>query len=611
MIQKSFFLLLLTLSLGLNSALPSNKLHSFSLAFLHDENANLSIDEVVNEKFTLIPSQNSLSNHYNTVWYKVTMPSSPKHSQLYLHNKLAYLSDRIDIYELTGKTIVKNNFDLLGSNVANKMTGSTLIYPFSKPPNKTKTIFIKNKGLIHQIIDIEIYDKKQSVQALINKNYFSNFIISCLFALALYNAMIFFYNKRKEFLIYAIYLMNAAIGLSYLYGTVFHNFNIYGSEVYWLNITAILVPLFLALYVQFVFETHKTSKNVHWVFNGVIVLAAIYVAIAIFISVPLAIDLLGILYIASFSAICFFVIHFFKKKHALIKVFSIAYFVYVFGMSITLCTLMGYMPYNGFTFSASGLGILIEAVLFSYLLNFRMIQLEKEAEREKVRGQEQNQFLAMMTHEIRTPIAVIDAANESLRMLAENDKNDGEQKQRRFDRISRSVNRLNTMLEMALINTEHESWPFELRSVSVVDLSRDILEMLDSNDEQRVSLQNNEQVLSVTADRRMLRIAMLNIIDNALKYTLSSSLITIQMYRSTDQNKEGVWWLVVDKGVGIPEGIMGKVFDKYERGDEPSTQAGLGLGLYLVKNVIERHQGQVIIENMTEGGAKIGFWLPS
>jgi len=423
--------------------------------------------------------------------------------------------------------------------------------------------------------------------------------------------MIFFYNKRKEFLIYAIYLMNAAIGLSYLYGTIFHNFNIYGSEVYWLNITAILVPLFLALYVQFVFETHKTSKNVHWVFNGVIVLAAIYVAIAIFISVPLAIDLLGILYIASFSAICFFVIHFFKKKHALIKVFSIAYFVYVFGMSITLCTLMGYMPYNGFTFSASGLGILIEAVLFSYLLNFRMIQLEKEAEREKVRGQEQNQFLAMMTHEIRTPIAVIDAANESLRMLAENDKNDGEQKQRRFDRISRSVNRLNTMLEMALINTEHESWPFELRSVSVVDLSRDILEMLDSNDEQRVSLQNNEQVLSVTADRRMLRIAMLNIIDNALKYTLSSSLITIQMYRSTDQNKEGVWWLVVDKGVGIPEGIMGKVFDKYERGDEPSTQAGLGLGLYLVKNVIERHQGQVIIENMTEGGAKIGFWLPS
>ena len=379
MIQKSFFFLLLTLSLGLNSALPNNKIQSFSLEYVYDETDTLSIDEVVNEKFTLIPSQNSLNNHYDTVWYKVTIPSSPnKHSQLYLHNKLAYLSDHIDIYELTGKTIVKNSIDLLGNNVANKMTGSTVIYPFSRYPDKTKTIFIKNKALIHQIIDIDIYDKKKSAQALINKNYFSNFIISCLFALALYNAMMFFYNKRKEFLIYAVYLMNAAIGLSYLYGTVFHNFNIYGGKVYWLNITAILVPLFLALFVQFVFETHKTSRKVHWVFNSVIVLATIYVAIATFISVPLAIDLLGILYIASFSAICFFVIHFFKKKHILIRVFSIAYFVYVFGMSITFCTLMGDMPYNAFTFYASGVSILIEAVLFSYLLNFRMILLEKE-----------------------------------------------------------------------------------------------------------------------------------------------------------------------------------------------------------------------------------------
>jgi len=378
MIQKTFFLLLLILSLGLNSTLANNKLQSFSLAFLHDKNSNLSIDEVINKKFTLIPGQNSLSIHHDTVWYKVTLPSSVKHSQLNLHNELAYLSDHIEIYELIEKTIVKNSFYLLDGNVANKMTGSTLVYPFSTSPNKTKTIFIKNKALIHQLIDIEIYDKKNSTQALINKNYFSNFIISCLFALALYNAMIFFYNKRKEFLIYAIYLLNAAIGLSYLYGTIFHNFNIYGSAVYWLNITAILVPLFLAMFVQLVFETHKTSRKIHLVFNSVIVLAAIYVAIAIFISLPLAMDLLDILYVASFSAICFLAIHFFKEKHNLIRVFAIAYFIYILGMSITLCTLMGYIPYNLFTFYASGVSILIEAVLFSYLLYFRMILLEKE-----------------------------------------------------------------------------------------------------------------------------------------------------------------------------------------------------------------------------------------
>ena len=397
MIQKTFFLLLFILAAGFNSALANNKSQNFSLAFLHDKNGNLSIDDVIGEKFTPISNQNSLKIQYDTVWYKVTIPSSTKHSQLYLHNKLAYLSKHIETYELIGKTILKKDLDLMKGSVAIKMTGSTFVYPFSIQPNRTKTFFIKNKALIHQLIDIEIYDKKNSTQALINKNYFSNFIISCLFALALYNAMMFFYNQRKEFLIYTAYLLNAAIGLFYLYGTIFHNFNIYGSAVYWLNLTAISVPFFLSVFIQLAFETHKISRKIHLIFNGVIVLSAIYIAIAIFINLPLAIEHLDLLYTVSFVAICFFTLHFFKEKHHSIKVFSIAYCVYILGMSITLFTLMGYIPFNLFTFYASGLSILIEAVLFSYLLNFRMTLLKKELAKQ-ANIQENLKYLAGHDH---------------------------------------------------------------------------------------------------------------------------------------------------------------------------------------------------------------------
>ncbi len=371
--------MLLTLSFGLSSATPNTNEQSLSLAFLHDEHGNLSIDAVINKKFTPIPYQHSLGIHFDTVWYKVTITSPTQNTQFFLHNKLAYLSQQIDIFELIEeKQIVKNSYDLLDSNIGNKLTGSTLVYPFSISPNNTKTIFIKNKALVHQLIDLEIYNKHESIQALINKNYFSNFIISSLFVIALYNAMMFFYNKRKEFLIYAFYLLNAAIGLSYLYGTVFHNFNIYGQQVYWLNITGILVSLFLTLFVQAVFETAKTCKKIHLIFNSVIAIAFIDLVIAIFIDLPFAIDVVGVIFICSFSAICYLAVHFFKKKHPLIKVFIIAYSFYVAGIIIILSTLMGYIPYNAFRFHASGIGILIEAVLFSYLLVFRMILLEKE-----------------------------------------------------------------------------------------------------------------------------------------------------------------------------------------------------------------------------------------
>lgn len=144
----------------------------------------------------------------------------------------------------------------------------------------------------------------------------------------------------------------------------------------------------------------------------------------------------------------------------------------------------------------------------------------------------------------------------------------------------------------------------------MADLSRDTLESFVGQGLKRLTLVAQEQSLTVSADRRMLRIAMLNIIDNALKYSPALSLVTINIYRSDFQDRDGVRWLVSNRGTNIPDAIMNTIFNKYQRGDNSSDQTGLGLGLYLVKNVIERHQGHVIVENLPEGGTQFGFWLP-
>jgi len=260
--RRSFFLfvLLLSLSVPLFAAVTETNLPTLSIAYVQDKSGDLSVNDLVTQVFTPISNQHSLSIDHDTVWYKVTItnPKSAQNTQLFLHNKLAYLSQNINIYELIkNEATIAHSYNLLDSNAAQQLTGSTLVYPITLFPNNTKTIFIRNKALVHQLIHLEIYDQKNSIQALINKNYYSNILISFLLALALYNAMLFFYNRHKEFLIYALYLLNAATGLFYLYGSVFHNFNFYGLQVYWLNTTAILVSLFLALFVQVVFETHK------------------------------------------------------------------------------------------------------------------------------------------------------------------------------------------------------------------------------------------------------------------------------------------------------------------------------------------------------------------
>jgi len=146
-------------------------------------------------------------------------------------------------------------------------------------------------------------------------------------------------------------------------------------------LTAITFSLFLALFIQTVFETGKRFKKIHQSLNFVILIATIDVGIAIFIDLPLAIDLVGLIFICSFSTICYLAVHLYHKKHPLIKIFITAYSFYIAGIVIILLSLMGYIPFNSFTFHASGLGILIEALLFSYLLNFRMQFLENKIQK--------------------------------------------------------------------------------------------------------------------------------------------------------------------------------------------------------------------------------------
>jgi len=375
----SFKVVLVVLLLGISSTSAVAQVKKFSLEFFHDKQGSLAIEQVLKKNFKPIAPQYSLGINFETVWYKVTLTAVPQNQDLFLHNKLAYLSQQIEIYEVQndGK-FVKSSYNFLDSHVGDRLSGSSLVYPFVSLANEAKVIFIKNKAQVYQLIELDIYDKKDSIQSLINKNYLSNIIISCLFVLALYNAMIFIYNRKKEFLIYTLYLLNAGIGLFYLYGTVFHNFNIYGEQVYWLNITAILVSLFLALFIQKVFDTYHTCKGLHRSFNGVILLSLVDLMIAIFIDLSFAMATIGVIYIASFLAIIYLAAYFVPRKHPLIKVFIIAYVFYILGIIITLATVMGYVSYNSFTFHASGLGILSEAILFSYLLNFRTILLEKK-----------------------------------------------------------------------------------------------------------------------------------------------------------------------------------------------------------------------------------------
>jgi signal transduction histidine kinase len=104
--------------------------------------------------------------------------------------------------------------------------------------------------------------------------------------------------------------------------------------------------------------------------------------------------------------------------------------------------------------------------------------------------------------------------------------------------------------------------------------------------------------LHVVADRNRLRQALANLLDNAIKYTPEGGKIDFEAF----QQQQQITIVVRDTGIGIPHEDLSKIWDRLYRGDKSRSQRGLGLGLSLVRAIIQAHQGQVeVISDLNQG----------
>jgi signal transduction histidine kinase len=112
--------------------------------------------------------------------------------------------------------------------------------------------------------------------------------------------------------------------------------------------------------------------------------------------------------------------------------------------------------------------------------------------------------------------------------------------------------------------------------------------------------------LYLPADRSRLRQVIANLVDNAIKYTPRGGRVEIDVVQRDHQAVV----LVRDTGVGIPPDEITRIWDRLYRGDKSRSQRGLGLGLSLVKAVVQAHQGRVEVSSNSSGGSQFSLYLP-
>jgi signal transduction histidine kinase len=219
-------------------------------------------------------------------------------------------------------------------------------------------------------------------------------------------------------------------------------------------------------------------------------------------------------------------------------------------------------------------------------------------------------FVANVSHELRTPLALIRLYAETLEL----GRLTATEKYQEYFRIIREESErltalINNILDFSRIEAGRKE--YEFKETNLADLVRSTLDSYRFQIEQNgFAFEENiaSDVPPVIVDREAIARSLLNLVNNALKYSKNQKYISVSLYRANSRvNLE-----VRDHGIGIPPNEQEKIFEKFYRCGDPLVHniKGSGLGLSLVRHIARAHGGEVLVESTPEKGSKFTIALP-
>ncbi|GAB6905666.1 putative sensor with HAMP domain [Desulfosarcina cetonica] len=221
-------------------------------------------------------------------------------------------------------------------------------------------------------------------------------------------------------------------------------------------------------------------------------------------------------------------------------------------------------------------------------------------------------FISMLSHEIRTPLTSI---RESVNMIREEVMGPINPRQQKFLEIAGSeITRISNLLSHLMQASRLEPGLLNMQLEPIVPHTfvTDCIKGIKLAAEAKqigMTLQIPDQLPPIVGDAKQLQQAMLNYLSNAVKFSEPNTQITIGV--RYNRNRKRLSFFVSDQGPGILEEDQAFLFNKYYRGQrERERLEGVGLGLSIVKNIIESHHGTVWVNSQVGHGSTFGFTLP-
>ncbi|AFZ13755.1 multi-sensor signal transduction histidine kinase [Crinalium epipsammum PCC 9333] len=246
---------------------------------------------------------------------------------------------------------------------------------------------------------------------------------------------------------------------------------------------------------------------------------------------------------------------------------------------------------------------------------FRNISDRKQAEADINKSLQQQQeltelkssLITRMSHEFRTPLSIILSSTELIEHYSH--RLSDEKKSTLFNQVTNSAKQITKLLDECLTINQAESQKIKFNP-SLIELEKLIQELIaeiqSNTDNHKITFLGEGNCQSAVMDVNILRKSLNELLVNAIKYSPEGSEIQLKV---TCENKKAVFQ-VKDQGIGIPASEQNHVFERFYRGSNVSNISGIGLGLSIVKKLVELHQGSIDVSSEIGVGSTFTVVIP-
>jgi PAS domain S-box-containing protein len=240
------------------------------------------------------------------------------------------------------------------------------------------------------------------------------------------------------------------------------------------------------------------------------------------------------------------------------------------------------------------------------ILYFRDVTLEIEM------NQMKNEFLSVAAHELRMPIASIYGYSELLLMRDFDEATRRDILQAVHGLCHSVVELINQLLDLARIEAQCSN-AFEFKNQIITKIVKETLDDFKIyGDFRKIEVHYFiDEFAQIYADSDQFKRALINILSNAMKYSPNGQNVELEIReRISDNDFTQIGVIVKDKGIGISQENLEHIFDKFWRADNVSDIIGTGLGMALVKEIVDLHHGEIDVQSTLGKGTTVSLWFP-